>query len=124
MYLKCHSYEVWSLRYEVQWTEFFVILSHFLHFYPLTTRKIKILKKCKKQQLLEISPLSFYTNVPKIMIICYTFPEIRHMMDVIFVFHFGLIFGLLPPKQPKKSKFKNKMPGDSFYTCVTKIMIT
>ena len=40
------------------------------------------------------------------MIICYTFPEIRHMMDVIFVFHFGLIFGLLPPKQPKKSKFK------------------
>ena len=37
---------------------------------PLTTKKIKILKNWKKS--LEIS--SFYTSVPKIMIICYTVP--------------------------------------------------
>ena len=40
--------------------EFFVILDHFLPFYPLTTHKIKILKKW--EQNLEI--LSVYTCVP------------------------------------------------------------
>ena len=46
-------------------------------------------KKWKKR--LEIS--SFYNNVPKLMIICYTVPEIRCMTDVI-IFHFGLVFAL------------------------------
>ena len=36
---------------------------------------------------------SFYTSVPKIMIICYTMPEICHMTDVI-IFHFALFFAL------------------------------
>ena len=67
---------------------------------PLKTRKIKILKKWKKR----LKILSFYTNVPKIMIICYTVPEIRCVTDVI-IFYFGLYFALLPPKRPKKSKF-------------------
>ena len=50
---------------------------NFCHFGPFfallppTTRKIKILKNRKKH--LEIS--SFYTSVSKIMIICYTVPE-------------------------------------------------
>ena len=48
---------------------------------------------------------SFYTRVPKIMIICYTVPEIWHVTDVIFIFHIGLFFAPLPPSQPKKSKF-------------------
>ena len=39
---------------------FIVILGHFLPFYPLTTQKIKILKKSKNYW--EI--LSFYTSVP------------------------------------------------------------
>ena len=38
------------------------------------------------------------------MIISYTVPEIRHVVDVIFIFHFVLFFALLPRKQPKKSK--------------------
>ena len=42
----------------------------FLPFYPLTTQKFKILKNCT--QYLEKS--SFYTSVPKIMIIWYTVP--------------------------------------------------
>ena len=44
---------------------------------------------------------SFYTSVPKIMIICYTVPQIC-VTDVIVIFHFGLFFALLP----KKLKFK------------------
>ena len=44
---------------------------------------------------LEIS--SFYTSVPKIMIIGYTVPEIWHMADVIVIFHFGLYFVLFLP---------------------------
>ena len=70
-------------------------------FCPFTARKIKIWKKWKK--LLEIS--LFYTSVPKIMIICYTVPEICLVTDVIVIFHFGLFFALLHPWQPRKSKF-------------------
>ena len=44
----------------------------FCPFTPLTARKMKISKKRKKNE--EIS--SFYTSVPKIMIICYIVPEI------------------------------------------------
>ena len=47
MYHKWQLHEVWfvwSMRYGVQQTEFFVILDHFLPFYPLTTQKIKIFK--------------------------------------------------------------------------------
>ena len=43
-------------------------------FNPLTTWKIEILKNWKKYR--EI--LSFYHSLPKIMIICYTLPEIRY----------------------------------------------
>ena len=45
--------------------------------------------------------LSFYKSVPKIMIICYTVPEIQCVTDVIVIFHFGLFFALLPPNSPK-----------------------
>ena len=48
--------------------------------------------------LLEMS--SFYTSVPKIMIICYTAPEIWRVTDVI-IFHFGPFFALLPLNSPK-----------------------
>ena len=60
----------------------------FCLFTPLTAQKIKMkdMKK-KKTTTLEIS--SFYTSVPKIMIICYTVFEIWHVTDVIVVFHFG-----------------------------------
>ena len=36
------------------------------------------------------------------------------MTNVIVIFHFGLFFALLPPYQPKKSKFQKneKTPGD------------
>ena len=65
-------------------------------FCPLTplTQKNHISFLFLKKKPLEIS--SFYTSVPKVMIICYTVPKIWCMMDVIFIFHFGLFFALLP----------------------------
>ena len=92
----CHkwqSYDIWFLRSGVQQTEFLSFWTIFCPFILLTSRKIKILKKWNNH--MEIS--SFYTSVPKIMIICCTVPEIQHMTDVIFIFHFGLFFALLPP---------------------------
>ena len=52
-------------------------LRPFFPFYPLTTQKIKILKKWKKH--LEIS--SLYNSVPKIIIICSHVPEIWHVTN-------------------------------------------
>ena len=57
---------------------------------PLNSPKNENFKKIKKK--LTIS--SFYTSVPKIMIIRYTMPEIWHMTDVIVFFHFALFFAL------------------------------
>ena len=34
VYHKWQSYDVWFLRFGAWWTEFFVILDNFLHFYP------------------------------------------------------------------------------------------
>ena len=109
VYHKWQSYDVWFLRHEAWQTELFVILGNLLPFYPT-----KILKKLKK--ILEIS--SFYKSVPKIMIICFTVPEIWHVMNVIFIVHFRLFFALLPPPpHPNSPKHENwikrkKMPGD------------
>ena len=75
-----------------------VIIFHFGPFFALFSQKLKF-----KKNLLEIS--SFYNSVPKIMIICYTVPEIQHVTDVIAIFHFGPFFTLLPPNSPKNQKF-------------------
>ena len=87
---KNHNHEVQFFRYRVRGTEFFVDMCHFLPFYPLTTWKIKMLKKWKKY--LEMS--SFYTCVPRIRIIWCMLPEIWSVTDIIFC-HFGPIFALL-----------------------------
>ena len=122
--------EIWSVTDRF----FFLVLDHFLPFYPfplnnpincnrqiflsswaivcpftpLTARKMKI-KKWKNT--LEIS--SFYRCVPKIMIIGFIVPEIWHVTDLI-IFQFGQFFALLPPKSPKNKNFKKmkKTPGD------------
>ena len=93
VYHKWQSYDVWFLSIECNEQIFLSFWTIFCPFTPLTTQKIKILKKWKKH--LEI--LSFYTCVTKIRIICYTVPEIWRMTDVIVIFHFGLFFALLPP---------------------------
>ena len=68
--------------------------------FPFTTliaQKMKISKKWKKH--LDIS--SFYTTVPKIMIICYTVPEIWHVADVIVISYLRQFFALLLPNSSK-----------------------
>ena len=86
------SQDVRFLRYGARRTEFFSFWTVFCPFIPLT-QKTKIFKKWEKR--LEIS--SFYTKVPKIMIICHTIPEMRRVTDVIFIFHFALVFALYLP---------------------------
>ena len=48
VYHKWQSYDVWFLRYGVQQTEFFVILDHFLPFYPSNNPKNQNFEKMKK----------------------------------------------------------------------------
>ena len=86
---------------------FWAIFCPFIH---LTARKIKIWKKWKRS--LEIS--SFYTSVPKIMIIRYTVSEIWCVTDIIVSFHFGLFFPFIAQKIKilQKWKKKTKNPGD------------
>ena len=73
---------------------YFSFWAIFCTFTPLTAQKIDISKKKKKKHH-EIS--SFHTNVPKIMIIGYTVPEMWCVTDLIVTFHFELFFALLLP---------------------------
>ena len=83
-------YGSWDMEHEGQ--NFLSFWTSLCPFTPLKTRRIKIFKKWKTH--LKIP--SFYTNVPKIMIICYTAPEIHYMTDVILIFLFWANFALLP----------------------------
>ena len=97
LYQKSWSHAVLFLTYDT-WQDVIVIFHFglFLPFYPHNSLKNQNLnKKWRKKKRLEIS--SFYTIVPKIMIICYTVPEIWHVTHVIVIFHFGLFFALLTP---------------------------
>ena len=86
---------------------------------PYQPQKRKFQKKEERIKRLEI--LLFYKSVPKIMIICHTVPEIRHMTDVIVIFYFGLIFTLLPPKQHEKLKLNKNEKNTWRYHHFTKV---
>ena len=79
---------------------YFSFWAIFQSFTSLTAQKIKILKKQKKTPL-EIS--SFYNNVPKIMIICYTAPQTWCVTDVIIF----ILSHFLPFYLPNRTKNKN-----------------
>ena len=72
---------------------FFCYLDHFLPLYLPNNPKNQNFEKLKKH----LETLSFYTSVPKIMIICYNVSKIWCLMDVIVIFNFGLFSTLLPP---------------------------
>ena len=61
--------------------------------------------KTMKKKIPEIS--SFYTSAPKIMTICYTFPEIWHVTYAVITFHFGLFLYFYPPNSTISKKWKN-----------------
>ena len=99
----------------------------FCPFTLLTARKMKISKKWKKKKKKKNAWRFHHTGVPKLMIICYTVPEIWCVMDVIAFFHSGLFFAFLPPNSPKNQNFlkkwKRHLEISSFYTSVLKIVI-
>ena len=70
---------------------------------------------------------SFYTSVPKIIIICYIFLEIWHVTDVNCYFSFWAIFcpstSLTAQKIKISWKSKKVLEISSSHTCVPKIMI-
>ena len=89
----------------------------FCPFAPVTVQKMKISKKNWKN--LEVS--SFYTSVRRIMIICYTNPEIWCVTDVIVIFILGYFLPFYPPNSPKNENIKEmkNMTGDIIilHTC-------
>ena len=95
-------YGSWDKKHNRE--NFLPFLGQFLPFYLTNNMKNQIFKKWKK--CMEIS--SFYTSAPKIMIICYTVAEIQCVMDVMFIFHFGLFFVLLPPLRYHHFTYCNK----------------
>ena len=91
LYQKSWSHAIFTVP-EIWHLSDVIAIFHFgLFFALLPPKEIKISKNWK--QILEIS--SFYKSVPKIMILCYTVPEIWHVTNVFF-FHFGLFLALLP----------------------------
>ena len=89
-YDKHMIYGFWDMKHNRQ--IFFVILGQFLPLYPTSNPKNQNFEKKN------IWRYYHFTKVePKIMIICYTVPEIWHMTEVYFYFHFQLFFALLPP---------------------------
>ena len=79
--------------------------------------KMKTSEKFKKP--LEIP--SFYTIVPKIMIIDFTVPEIWHVTDVIFIFHFALFFCPFIPSKSQRNKFLKKWKNTWRYHHFTQV---
>ena len=113
-------YDSWDM--ECDRHSFLSFCAIFCPFTLLTTQKFNILKKWKKH--LEIS--SFCTSLPKMMIICNIVPGIWCVTDLVFIFHFGLLFPFTPLTAQKIKIFKKwkKHLDISFYTCVLKIIIT
>ena len=77
--------------------ELFLILNHFMPFYPSNNPEDQNFEKMKKTS----GDIIILHKLPKIMIKCYTVPEIWRVTDVILFF----IFGYFLPFSPEKSKF-------------------
>ena len=88
---KLMMYDSWDIKRD-GCNCYFSFWTIFCSFTPLIAPKRESSKKWKKP----LEKPSFYTSVPKIVIMCYTVPEIWCMIDVIVSFHFGLSFALLP----------------------------
>ena len=115
---KWQSYDVWLLRYRVQWTEFFVTLYHFLPFYPLTTWKIKIWKNEKKTPRDIITSHICTINDNHMNYVSWIMEHDGHNF-LSFWTIFCTITCLNNPKHQNFEK-KKKPPGDiSLHTCVS-----
>ena len=86
---------------------------HFRLYFSLLLPPLQTALKMKISKQWKWLEISFYTIVPKIMIICYTVPETWCVSDVIVIFHFWAIFCFYPPDSPKNENLKKmkKIPG-------------
>ena len=112
-FYKClpwHSYDIWFLRYGVQQTELFVILGHFLPFYPTKTPKYQNFEKMKKKPSDIIILRKSMKNADHIPYCSWDMGHERCN----FYFHFGLFFVLYPPNNPENQHLEKmkKISGD------------
>ena len=122
MYHKWQSYDVWFLRYWLQQTEFFVILDHFLPFYPQHTKKSKFWKN-KKQALTDIIILHKFNKNHDHMLYC-SLNMVHNGCNYYFSFWAILPFYPLTAQKIKTlKKWKETLEISSFYISVPKIMI-
>ena len=94
-FIKNHDhilYCSWDMMHDTR-NCYFSFWAIFCSFTPIRAQKNENFNKMKKN--LEIS--SFYTTLSKIITICYTVPEMWRMTHAIAIFHFVLVFALLPP---------------------------
>ena len=116
-YHKWKSYDVWFLRYEAWLTESFVIVDHFLPFYPPTNPKIKILKNWRKG----LQILSFYTCTMYDNHRMYGYWDIKHDKQD-FLSFWTIFCPPCPPLTTQKikilKKWKTSLEILSFYICV------
>ena len=117
-YHKWQSYDVWFLRYEVQQTEFFVILDCFLPFYPTMDPENQNFEKMKKT-LEDIIILQMFTINDSHMIYGFSDTECNRQN---FFLSFWTIFCPFTPLTTQKikilKKWKNHLEILSLYTCV------
>ena len=78
--------EIWSVTDR--------IFCHFGTFFALSPPNNPKNKTFQKMKKIPGGIITLHTSVPKIMIICYTVPEIWCITDVSVIFHFGLFFAL------------------------------
>ena len=100
---KNHDHMLYS-SWDMTWNRcycYFSFSAIFCPFTPLTAQKMKMKKKWKKH--LDIS--SFYTSIPKIMIIYYTFRRYGTWQMLLF-FIVGYFFPLKSPNSPKNQSLK------------------
>ena len=83
----CMVLEIWSATDRIFLSSWVIFCTSA----PLTAWKMKI-SEMKKNS----GDIIFYTSVPKILIIHYTFPEIRHVTDVFVIFILGYTFPFCP----------------------------
>ena len=112
--------DVWFLRYGAWQTEFFVILDHFLPFYPPNNLKNQNFEKMKKSTRDIILHMCTINDNHWCMV-----PEIRSVTDRIFC-NFGPFLPFHPLKNPNNQNFetwKNLQEISPFYKSVPKIKI-
>ena len=102
---------IWCMVPEIRNAPDIIFLSYWAIFCPFTPLRAQKMKISKMKKTLQTS--SFYTSVPKIMIICYTFPEIWPNRCNYFLF-WAIFCHFTPITAPKIkiSKKWKKMSGD------------